>query len=100
MANVEEKLRGAASGTLRLFSSIGLIGSFIIAFVAAAAAVPRAVAFEIFVGTTNVIGGIGANFVTGMQIAFVALLLMQVCAGIFSLTRGKEDRQRQVHSLA
>ncbi len=96
MANVIGELRGAASGTLRLFSSLGLIGSFIIAFVAAASAIPRSMAFAIFAGTSKVIGGIGKGFVGGMHTAFLALGLMLLLAGIFSFARGKEDRSRQL----
>ena len=92
MANVSGELRGAASGTLRLFSSFGLIGSFIIAFVAAASAVPRALAFSIFAGTSKVIGGISKGFVVGMHYAFFALAVMLIIAGIFSFARGKENR--------
>ncbi len=95
MANVSGELRGAASGTLRLFSSFGLIGSFIIAFVAAASAVPRYLAFEIFAGTSKVIGGIGKGFVVGMHFAFIALMAMLLLAGIFSYSRGKENRQQK-----
>jgi EmrB/QacA subfamily drug resistance transporter len=95
MANVSNEVRGAASGTLRLFGNMGLIGSFVIAFVAASSAVPRYVAFEIFVGTSKVIGGIGGSFVYGMKIAFVSLIAMLLIAGVFSLTRGKEDRHMQ-----
>ncbi|MCL5404310.1 MAG: MFS transporter [Candidatus Marsarchaeota archaeon] len=95
MANVTGELRGAASGTLRLFSSLGLIGSFVIAFVAAASAVSRAQAFEIFAGTSKVIGGIGDSFVRGMHVAFIALVIMLACAGIFSFVRGKENRSEK-----
>ncbi len=98
MANVSGELRGAASGTLRLLSSLGLIGSFIIAFVAAASAVPRYLAFEIFAGTSKVIGGIGNGFVSGMHAAFIALALMLIVAGIFSFIRGKENRQDSFHA--
>ncbi|MGC8538227.1 MAG: MFS transporter, partial [Candidatus Micrarchaeia archaeon] len=94
MANVAGELRGTASGTLRLFSSLGLIGSFIIAFVAAASAVPRYLAFEIFAGTSMVIGGVGKGFVIGMHVAFMVLIVMLTLAGIFSFVRGKENRQR------
>lgn len=92
MANVKGELRGAASGTLRLFGNLGLIGSFIIAFVAAAYAVPRYVAFEIFVGTSKIIGGIGVSFVTGMHEAFISLTAMLLLASFFSLVRGRENR--------
>lgn len=97
MANVSGELRGSASGTLRLFSSLGLIGSFIIAFVAAASAVPRYLAFEIFAGTSKVIGGIGKGFVAGMHVAFIALIAMLIIAGIFSFAIGKENRMEKLH---
>ncbi len=96
MANVAQEFRGAASGTLRLFSSLGLIGSFIIAFVAAASAIPRYEAFGIFAGTSKVIGGIGKGFVVGMRAAFVALIVMLIIAGLFSLMRGKENRHEDL----
>ena len=96
MANVIGELRGAASGTLRLFSSLGLIGSFIIAFTVAASAIPRYLAFEIFAGTSKVIGGISNSFVVGMHAAFIALLAMLVLAGIFSYIRGSENRRTHV----
>ncbi|MGC8546298.1 MAG: MFS transporter [Thermoplasmata archaeon] len=96
MANVKGELRGAASGTLRLLSSLGLIGSFIIAFVAASSAVPRYLAFEIFAGTSKIIGGIGTEFVLGMRAAFIALTIMLIIAGFFSFTRGKENRHESL----
>ncbi|MEM3744551.1 MAG: MFS transporter [Candidatus Micrarchaeaceae archaeon] len=92
MANVEDRFRGVASGTLRLFGNIGLIGSFIIAFVAASAAIPRAQAFAVFVGTSKVIGGVSKSFVFGMHVAFAVLMAMLLLAGLFSLARGKEQR--------
>lgn len=98
MANVTGELRGAASGTLRLLSSVGIIGSFIIAFVAAASAVPRYLAFEIFAGTSKVIGGIGPGFVSGIKVAFVILIVMLVMSGIFSFSRGTENRHESVPS--
>ena len=95
MANVQGQLRGAASGSLRLFGSLGLIGSFIIAFVAAALAVPRYLAFEIFAGTSKVIGGIGKGFVAGMHMAFIALIAMLIIAAIFSFAIGEENRKEE-----
>ena len=100
MANVSVELRGAASGTLRLLSSLGLIGSFVIAFVAAASAVPRYEAFAIFAGTSKVIGGIGSAFVSGMHLAFVPLTVMLIAAGFFSFTRGAENRHDSSQSPA
>lgn len=98
MANVSPEQRGAASGTARLLGSIGIIGSFIIAFVAAASAVPRYLAFEIFAGTSNVIGGIGKGFVNGIHYSFIVLIVMLVISGIFSITRGVENRHERLYS--
>lgn len=98
MANVSPEMRGAASGTARLLGSLGIIGSFIIAFVAASSAIPRYLAFAIFAGTSNVIGGIGAGFVTGIHYSFVALALMLLISGIFSVTRGTENRHQEDRS--
>jgi EmrB/QacA subfamily drug resistance transporter len=92
MANVRGELRGAASGTLRLLGNLGLIGSFIIAFVSAATAIPRYLAFEIFAGTSRVIGGVGSGFVTGMKASFFVLLAMLAVAGVMSFIRGAENR--------
>jgi len=92
MANVNAEMRGAASGTLRLFGNFGIIGSFVIAFVAAASSIPRYMAFQIFAGTSKVIGGIGGEFVGGMHAAFIVLLIMLIIAGIFSFVRGRENR--------
>ncbi len=99
MANVSGEQRGAASGTMRLLSSVGIIGSFIIAFVAAASAVPRYVAFAIFAGTSKVIGGIGSGFVLGMRAAFIVLITMLCIAGIFSYARGSENRHESVQQI-
>ncbi len=98
MANVAPEQRGAASGTARLLGSIGIIGSFIIAFVAAASAVPRYLAFAIFAGTSNVIGGIGKGFVNGIHYSFMVLITMLVISGIFSITRGVENRHERLYS--
>ncbi len=97
MANVSPNLRGAASGTARLLGSVGIVGSFIIAFVAAASAVPRYLAFAIFAGTSNVIGGIGIQFVRGIHYSFLVLAAMLVVSGVFSITRGVENRHEQLY---
>ncbi|EEZ93320.1 MAG: major facilitator superfamily MFS_1 [Candidatus Parvarchaeum acidiphilum ARMAN-4] len=82
---------GTASGVLRLFGSIGIMGSFIIVIVTATLAIPRYLAFEIFVGTSKLIGGITKGFITGMHFSFVFLIIMLVIAALLSLTRGNEN---------
>ncbi len=101
MAHAEQRRFGIASGLSRLFSTMGMMGSFIVVFVVAAASIPRAQAFEIFVGTSAKLSGTVANaFVTGMRFSFIAMMIILVVAGITSLTRGKEDRGSYDHQPA
>ncbi len=94
MANVSSEFRGVASGTLRLLGSIGIVGSFVITFVAAASFIPRYLAFAIFAGTFTRSGSLNGAFVNGMHYAFLFLAVMLLLAGIFSFTRGKEERHK------
>ncbi len=87
---------GTASGVLRLFGSIGIMGSFIIVIVTATLVIPRYLAFEIFVGTSRLIGGITRGFITGMQFSFVFLIIMLVIAALLSLTRGNENMMKTI----
>ena len=92
MAHAEQRRFGIASGLSRLFSTMGMMGSFIVVFVVAALSIPRAQAFEIFVGTSTISGSIAGAFITGMRYSFVAMILILAIAGAISLVRGKEDR--------
>ncbi len=87
---------GTASGVLRLFGSMGIMGSFIIVIVTATLAIPRYLAFEIFVGTSKLIGGITKGFITGMHFSFVFLIIMLAIAALLSLTRGNENIAEKV----
>jgi len=87
---------GTASGVLRLFGSIGIMGSFIIVIVTATLAIPRYLAFEIFVGTSKLIGGITKGFITGMHFSFIFLIIMLVISALLSLTRGNENMAENI----
>ena len=93
MANAEEHRFGVASGLSRLFSSIGMMGSFIVVFIVAALSIPRSSAFAIFVGTSTITGNLAGGFDTGMRFSFVAMIAILIIAGVISLTRGKENRK-------
>lgn len=96
MKSSEANRFGTASGVLRLFGSMGIMGSFIIVIVTATLAIPRYLAFEIFVGTSKLIGGITNEFITGMHFSFVFLIIMLVIAALLSLTRGNENMAEKV----
>lgn len=92
MAEARAGNYGGISGLLRSVQNIGLLGSFVLTISVAAATIPRAVAFEIFVGTTNLVGGIANEFIMGMDSALYVSIGLLFIAGILSLTRGKERR--------
>ena len=100
MAHSDPQKFGVASGLLRLFSTMGMMGSFIIVFIVAAFSIPRAEAFQIFVGASSISSSLASGFIAGMHYSFVAMIVLLVIAGIISFTRGKEDRSAPAHSGA
>lgn len=92
MANARARAYGSISGLLRTLQNIGVLGSFVLAVSVASASIPRDVAFQLFVGTVSLSGGLSQLFITGIDSAFYASLALLVFAGILSYSRGKEER--------
>jgi EmrB/QacA subfamily drug resistance transporter len=93
MANARIGGYGSISGLLRTVQNIGLVGSFVLAISVAAASIPRQVAFEVFIGTSNLTGGVSGAFLFGIHNAFFASIAILAVAGILSLSRGRESRK-------
>ena len=94
MSNVRTGSFGSISGLLRTVQNIGLVGSYVLAISVAAASIPRQVAFEVFVGTTNLSGGVSQAFISGIDNAFYASLAILLIAGVLSYFRGKDIRKQ------
>jgi len=92
MANARAGSFGSISGLLRTVQNIGLVGSYVLSISVAAASIPRRVAFEVFIGTTSLTGGVSQEFITGIDHAFYASIAILALAGILSYIRGKETR--------
>ena len=92
MAYASTDRHGSTSGLLRTMSNIGTLGSYVLSITAASAFVSRATAFSVFLGTSNILGGLPSSFLTGLDAALAVSLVILIVAGLFSLTRGKEDR--------
>jgi EmrB/QacA subfamily drug resistance transporter len=92
MANARQGSFGSISGLLRTVQNIGLVGSYVLAISVAAASVPRQVAFEVFLGTSSLTGGVSTAFLGGIHNAFYASITILVIAGLLSYFRGKEVR--------
>jgi len=94
MANAPRGFYGGASGLSRTLSNIGTLLSYVIAISVSSATVPRYVAFEVFLGTTNLIGGVASSFLTGLRSALYVSLGILSIALVLSALRGKEDRKQ------
>lgn len=93
MANARMEDYGSVSGALRMVQNIGVLGSFVLAITVASAAIPRALAFEVFMGTTQVVGHVAGAFVQGIDAALVVSFLLLILAGVMSWARGAEHRE-------
>lgn len=94
MANAVGEDYGSTAGLLRTMSNIGTLGSFIITISVASLAVSRNIAFQIFVGTSDLTGKVSAAFVTGMHAVFLISAIILIFAAILSAMRGREDRSQ------
>ena len=92
MASARSGSYGSISGLLRTLQNIGILGNFVMAISVASASIPRSDAFEIFIGTTNLGGGLSREFIAGMDSALWVSLILLVVAGLMSVIRGKEAR--------
>ncbi|HUK38967.1 MAG TPA: MFS transporter [Methanomicrobiales archaeon] len=93
MAHAPHGTYGGVSGLLRAMQNIGILGSFVITIAVAAASIPRELAFEVFIGTTNLKGGVSEAFIHGIDAALVISLAFIALAGVLSLLRGEERRE-------
>jgi EmrB/QacA subfamily drug resistance transporter len=92
MANAPQGSYGGISGVLRTVQNIGILGSFVIAITVASAAIPRDVAFEVFIGTTNLTGTASTAFLQGIHASLWASIIIMGIALVLSWMRGNETR--------
>ncbi|BBD72900.1 MFS transporter [Sulfodiicoccus acidiphilus] len=95
MANASRGFYGGVSGILRTLSNMGTLLSYVLAITVASLAIPRAVAFEVFLGTSNLVGGIGVKFLAGVHAAFLISIGILAVGAVLSAVRGKENRQAE-----
>jgi EmrB/QacA subfamily drug resistance transporter len=92
MAKARQGNYGTVSGLLRTLQNVGILGSFVVAITVASASIPRQLAFEVFISTVKLSGGLSASFITGIRTALYASVVILALAGVLSATRGKENR--------
>jgi EmrB/QacA subfamily drug resistance transporter len=94
MANARAGSYGSISGLLRTVQNIGLVGSYVLSISVAAASIPRQVAFEVFIGTKSLSGGVSQAFISGIDHAFYASVAILAIAGVLSFIRGRDIRNQ------
>ncbi len=92
MANAPPAYYGAISGFTRTLANIGTLVSYILAITVSSVAIPRDLAFKVFLGTSNLVGGLSSDFVFGLRYAFTVCALILFLGLILSSLRGREVR--------
>ena len=90
MSQATPRTFGEISGLRVTLSNIGTLLSFVLSLTIASASIPRQLAYEVFLGTTNLIGGIGADFLTGIHAALYGSVAILALAAALSWARGPE----------
>ena len=89
MASAPRGSYGAVSGLRSMLTNTGTLLSFVLAITIASASVPRYVAYEVILGTTKLIGGIGAAFLAGIDGALYTAAGILAAAAVLSALRGR-----------
>ena len=89
---------GAISGLRATLANMGTLLSLVLALTIASASIPRALAYQVFLGTTNLVGGIGADFLTGIHAALIGSAAILGVAALLSWSRGHDARTRATRS--
>jgi len=85
---------------LRTLQNVGILGSFVVAISVASASIPRQLAFQVFISTVKLSGGLSSSFITGIVTALYASVVILAIAALLSATRGKENRSGNPNNKA
>ncbi len=91
MSRASPSALGSISGLRGTLSNMGTLLSFVLALTIASASVPRYVAYEVFLGTTNLVGGVGAQFWDGIRAALYGSMVILTAAAALSWFRGTNE---------
>jgi EmrB/QacA subfamily drug resistance transporter len=81
---------GAISGLRATLANVGTLLSLALSLAIASAAIPPAVAYRVFLGTTNLVGGLGGDFLNGLHAAFLGSAGILAVAAFLSWSRGRD----------
>lgn len=87
MRHSPRELYGSTSGLLRTLSNIGTLLSFVLAISVASSVIPRYVAFQVFVGTSTLVGGLSSSLLIGLKASLLFSAGMLSISAVFSYLR-------------
>ena len=80
---------GSIGGLRGTLTNMGTLLSFVLALTIASASVPRYVAYEVFLGTSNLVGGVGASFLNGVHAALLGSAAILALAAVLAWWPGR-----------
>jgi EmrB/QacA subfamily drug resistance transporter len=90
MAQASPQTYGSVSGLRSTLMNLGTLLSFVLALTIASASIPRYVAYQVFLGTTNLTGGLSSAFLGGIHAALYGSAVILLIAAVLSWSRGRE----------
>ena len=90
MSQATPQTFGAISGLRATLANIGTLLSLVLSLTIASAAIPRSLAYQVFLGTTNLVGGISSDFLTGIHAALFGSVAILAVAALLSWSRGRD----------
>jgi MFS family permease len=96
MGEATPRTFGAISGLRTTLTNMGTLLSFVLAFTIASASISRVLAYQVFLGTSNLVGGLGADFLAGIRAALLGSALVLAIAAGLSWSRGKGAPRRAI----
>lgn len=82
---------GSIGGLRGTLGNMGTLLSFVLALTIASVSVPRYVAYEVFLGTSNLVGGVGVSFLNGIHTALLGSAAILALAAVLAWWPGGES---------
>jgi EmrB/QacA subfamily drug resistance transporter len=100
MANAPATHYGSISGLARTLGNVGTLISYSLTISVSSLSVPRQVAFQVFLGTSDLVGGLASAFMQGIHTALLVAGGVLAVGALLSSLRGREFRglQREIQS--